>query len=91
VGRRRAQKATDIVSHEAGHTKRMSMIVSKGTFDSACPPSSWPPPLRHVGMPNIVAAVPGVDAAAIAMMKILIGSKGVPSIPRAPRHCNRER
>ena len=33
-----------------------------------------------IGMPNIVAAIPGVDAAATAMMKSLIGSKGVSSI-----------
>lgn len=34
----------------------------------------------HLGMPNIVAAIPGVDAAATAMMKSLIKTKGVPSI-----------
>jgi peroxiredoxin family protein len=34
----------------------------------------------HVGMPNIVAAIPGVDAAATAMMKNLIKKKGIASI-----------
>jgi peroxiredoxin family protein len=34
----------------------------------------------HVGMPNIVAAIPGADAAATAMMKSLIRNKGVPTI-----------
>ena len=34
----------------------------------------------HIGMPNIVAAIPGVDAAATAMMKNLIKKKGVASI-----------
>jgi peroxiredoxin family protein len=34
----------------------------------------------HVGMPNLVSAVPGVDAAATAMMKNLIKKKGVASI-----------
>ena len=34
----------------------------------------------HVGMPNIVSAIPGVDAAATAMMKNLIKKKGVASI-----------
>jgi peroxiredoxin family protein len=34
----------------------------------------------HIGMPNMVAAVPGVDAAATAMMKNLIKRKGVASI-----------
>ena len=35
----------------------------------------------HMGMPNIVSAIPGVDAAATAMMKNLIKKKGVASIP----------
>jgi peroxiredoxin family protein len=34
----------------------------------------------HVGMPNLVAAMPGVDAAATAMMKNLIKKKGIASI-----------
>jgi len=34
----------------------------------------------HIGMPNIVAALPGVDAAASAMMKNLVKRKGVASI-----------
>ena len=34
----------------------------------------------HIGMPNMVAAIPGVDAAATAMMKGLIKKKGVASI-----------
>lgn len=34
----------------------------------------------HMKMPNIVAAVPGVNAAATTMMKNLIKKKGVPSI-----------
>ena len=35
----------------------------------------------HMGMPNIVSAIPGVDAMATAMMKNLIKKKGVASIP----------
>ena len=35
----------------------------------------------HMGMPNIVSAIPGVDAAASRMMKNLIKKKGVASIP----------
>jgi len=35
----------------------------------------------HMGMPNIVSAIPGVDAAATKMMKNLIKKKGVASIP----------
>jgi peroxiredoxin family protein len=34
----------------------------------------------HIGMPNIVSAIPGVDAAATKMMKSLIKKKGVASI-----------
>jgi peroxiredoxin family protein len=34
----------------------------------------------HMGMPNIVSAIPGVDAAATMMMKNLIKKKGVASI-----------
>lgn len=35
----------------------------------------------HVAMPNLVGAVPGMDAAATMMMKNLIAKKGVASIP----------
>ena len=35
----------------------------------------------HMGMPNIVSALPGIDAAASQMMKNLIKKKGVASIP----------
>jgi peroxiredoxin family protein len=35
---------------------------------------------KHLGMPNLVAALPGVDAAASRMMKNLIKKKGVASI-----------
>jgi peroxiredoxin family protein len=35
----------------------------------------------HMGMPNIVSALPGIDAAASKMMKNLIRKKGVASIP----------
>jgi len=34
----------------------------------------------HMGMPNLMSAVPGVDAAATSMMKNLIKKKGVASI-----------
>jgi peroxiredoxin family protein len=34
----------------------------------------------HIGMPNLASAIPGVDAAATAMMKNLIKKKGVASI-----------
>ena len=34
----------------------------------------------HIGLPNIVGALPGVDAAASVMMKNLIKKKGVASI-----------
>jgi len=34
----------------------------------------------HIGMPNLVSAIPGVDAMATAMMKSLIKKKGVASI-----------
>ncbi|HEY4774016.1 MAG TPA: DsrE/DsrF/DrsH-like family protein [Xanthobacteraceae bacterium] len=34
----------------------------------------------HIGLPNIVGAIPGVDAACTAMMKNLIQKKGVASI-----------
>jgi peroxiredoxin family protein len=106
---------------EAGNTKRMSLIVTKGTLDWAYPPfilattaaalglevsmfftfygltllkkdlnlkistlgnpaMEMPMFGMHMGMPNIVSAVPGVDAAATTMMKNLIRKKGVASI-----------
>lgn len=34
----------------------------------------------HIGMPNIVSAIPGVDTAATTMMKNMIKKKGVASI-----------
>ena len=34
----------------------------------------------HMGMPNLVSAIPGVDRAASTMMKNLINKKGVASI-----------
>jgi peroxiredoxin family protein len=34
----------------------------------------------HMGMPNLIGALPGVDAAATAMMKNMIKKKGVASI-----------
>jgi len=35
----------------------------------------------HMTMPNLMSAIPGVDAACTAMMKNLIKKKGVASIP----------
>lgn len=35
----------------------------------------------HITMPNIVSAIPGVDAMATSMMKSLIKRKGVASVP----------
>lgn len=35
----------------------------------------------HMAMPNMMSAIPGVDAACTAMMKNLIKKKGVASIP----------
>jgi peroxiredoxin family protein len=103
------------------NTKRMSLIVTKGTLDWAYPPfilattaaamglevsmfftfygltllkkdlnlkvstlgnpaMQMPMFGMHMGMPNIVSAIPGVDAAATTMMKSLIRKKGVASI-----------
>ena len=103
------------------NSKRMSMIVTKGSLDWAYPPfilattaaamvlevtmfftfygltllkkkldlsvstlgnpaMAMPMFGLHIGMPNIVSAIPGVDAAATAMMKNLIKKKGVASI-----------
>lgn len=108
---------------EAGNTKKMSIIVTKGTLDWAYPPfilattaaaldvkvsmfftfyglqllkknldhlqistlgnPAMEMPLfgMHMTMPNIVAAIPGVDAMCSTMMKNLIKKKGIASIP----------
>jgi len=110
------------MAEEAGsNTKKLSMIVTKGSLDGAYPPfilattaaamglevsmfftfygltllkkkldltvttlgnpaMAMPMFGMHIGMPNIVAAIPGVDAAASAMMKNLIRKKGIASI-----------
>ncbi len=103
------------------NTKKLSMIVTKGSLDWAYPPfilattaaamglevsmfftfygltllkkkldlqvttlgnpaMQMPMLGMHIGMPNIVSAIPGVDAAASVMMKNLIKKKGVASI-----------
>jgi len=103
------------------NSKRMSMIVTKGSLDWAYPPfilattaaamglevtmfftfygltllkkkldlsvstlgnpaMAMPMFGLHISMPNIVSAIPGVDAAATAMMKNLIKKKGIASI-----------
>ncbi len=103
------------------NTKKLSMIVTKGSLDWAYPPfilattaaamglevsmfftfygltllkkkldltvttlgnpaMSMPIMGMHIGMPNIISAIPGVDAAASAMMKNLIKKKGIASI-----------
>jgi peroxiredoxin family protein len=110
------------MSDEAkANTKRMSMIVTKGTLDWAYPPfilattaaamglevtmfftfygltllrkkldleistlgnpaMKMPMMGLHMALPNLISAVPGVDAMATAMMKNLIKRKGVASI-----------
>lgn len=106
---------------DGSNTKRMSMIVTKGSLDWAYPPfilattaaamglevtmfftfygltllkkkldlsvttlgnpaMQMPVMGMHLGMPNLMSAIPGVDAAATAMMKNLIKKKGVASI-----------
>ncbi len=106
----------------ASNTKKLSMIVTKGSLDWAYPPfilattaaamglevsmfftfygltllkkkldlnvttlgnpaMAMPMFGMHIGMPNLVSAIPGVDAAASAMMKSLIKKKGIASIP----------
>jgi peroxiredoxin family protein len=106
---------------DSGNTKRMSLVVTKGSLDWAYPPfilattaaamglevsmfftfygltllkknlnlkistlgnpaMEMPMFGMHMGMPNIVSAIPGVDAAATAMMKNMIKKKGVASI-----------
>jgi peroxiredoxin family protein len=103
------------------NTKRMSMIVTKGTLDWAYPPfilattaaamglevsmfftfyglplllkkldlelstlgnpaMKMPMAGMHMALPNLVSALPGVDAAASAMMKNLMRKKNVPTI-----------
>lgn len=103
------------------NSKRMSIIVTKGSLDWAYPPfilsttaaamglevtmfftfygltllkkkldlkvttlgnAAMEMPMfgMHIGMPNLMSAVPGVDAATTAMMKNLIKRKGVASI-----------
>jgi len=105
----------------ASNTKKLSMIVTKGSLDWAYPPfilattaaamglevsmfftfygltllkkkldltvttlgnpaMAMPMFGMHVAMPNIVSAIPGVDAAASAMMKSLMKKKGIASI-----------
>ena len=106
---------------DESNTKRMSMIVTKGTLDWAYPPfilattaaamgldvtmfftfygltllkkklnlkisplgnAAMEMPMlgMHIGMPNLISAIPGIDAAATTMMKNLIKKKGVASI-----------
>jgi peroxiredoxin family protein len=103
------------------NTKRLSMIVTKGSLDWAYPPfilattaaamelevtmfftfygltllkkklalgvtplgnpaMKMPMMGLHMGLPNLMAAVPGVDAVATAMMENLLKRKGVASI-----------
>lgn len=105
----------------ASNTKKLSMIVTKGSLDWAYPPfilattaaamglevsmfftfygltllkkkldltvttlgnpaMAMPMFGMHIAMPNIVSAIPGVDAAASAMMKSLMKKKGIASI-----------
>ena len=109
------------MAENGSNTKRLSMIVTKGSLDWAYPPfilattasamglevsmfftfygltllkkkldlhvttlgnpaMAMPMFGMHIGMPNLMSAVPGVDAAATAMMKNLIKKKGVASI-----------
>jgi len=103
-------------------SKRMSIIVTKGTLDWAYPPfilsttaaamgldvtlfftfyglplllkdldlkmsplgnpaMKMPMAGMHMGMPNLLSMIPGVDAGATAMMKDMMKKKGVASIP----------
>jgi peroxiredoxin family protein len=115
-------KRGDAMADNAGtNTKKLSMIVTKGSLDWAYPPfilattaaamglevsmfftfygltllkkkldlnvttlgnpaMAMPMFGMHIAMPNLMSAVPGVDAAATAMMKNLIKRKGVASI-----------
>lgn len=110
-----------MAENEAGNSRRMTIIVTKGSLDWAYPPfilgttaaamglevtmfftfyglillkkkldlgittlgnpaMQMPMMGMHMGMPNIVSMIPGVDAAATTMMKNLIKKKGVASI-----------
>jgi peroxiredoxin family protein len=107
---------------DSSGTKRMSIIVTKGSLDWAYPPfilsttaaamgldvtlfftfyglplllkdpdlkmtplgnpaMKMPMMGGHMGMPNIMSMIPGVDAGATAMMKNMMKKKGVASIP----------
>jgi len=109
------------MAENGSNTKKLSMIVTKGSLDWAYPPfilattaaamglevsmfftfygltllkkkldlnvtalgnpaMAMPMFGMHIAMPNLMSAVPGVDAAATAMMKNLIKKKGVASI-----------
>lgn len=109
------------MASEADNSRRMTIIVTKGSLDWAYPPfilgttaaamglevtmfftfygltllkkkldlgittlgnpaMQMPMFGAHIGMPNIVSMIPGVDAAATTMMKNLIKKKGVASI-----------
>jgi peroxiredoxin family protein len=109
------------MASDGANTKRLAMIVTKGSLDWAYPPfilattaaamgvevsmfftfygltllkkkldlnvttlgnpaMQMPMFGMHIGMPNVVSAIPGVDAAASAMMKNLIKKKGIASI-----------
>jgi peroxiredoxin family protein len=109
------------MAENGSNTKRLSMIVTKGSLDWAYPPfilattasamglevsmfftfygltllkkkldlkvttlgnpaMEMPMFGMHMGMPNLMSAVPGVDAAATVMMKNLVKKKGVASI-----------
>jgi len=109
------------MAENGSNTKKLSMIVTKGSLDWAYPPfilattaaamglevsmfftfygltllkkkldlnvtalgnpaMAMPMFGMHIAMPNLMSAVPGVDAAATAMMKNLIRKKGVASI-----------
>jgi peroxiredoxin family protein len=110
-----------MATNGGSNTKKLSMIVTKGSLDWAYPPfilattaaamglqvsmfftfygltllkkkldlgvsplgnpaMAMPMFGMHIGMPNVMSAIPGVDAAATAMMKNLIKKKGVASI-----------
>jgi peroxiredoxin family protein len=110
-----------MVANGADNSRRMTIIVTKGSLDWAYPPfilgttaaamgldvtmfftfygltllkkkldlgittlgnpaMQMPMFGTHIGMPNIMSLIPGVDAAATTMMKNLIKKKGVASI-----------
>lgn len=120
-----AQIVSDNAAREASapapESKRMTIIVTKGTLDWAYPPfilattaaamgvpvtmfftfyglplllkkldlkltAAGNPAMKmpmmgtHVGLPNVLTAIPGVDAACSTMMKNLMNKKGVASI-----------